>query len=148
MVYLSPVGDQVLSLRLAGGEAHAPFVAVCLAGPHPPVLWHDAIVDGPLEEPKLAGCRDTRQKKETGRKRGTVRQTEKERAVRETSGEFHTGRGVEAAETLQIQKAKEPSFPRRSELEKETIGIGVRGRRSSGRNRISQRREKVVRGNL
>ena len=106
MVYLSPVGDQVLSLRPAGWEAHAPFVAVCLADPHPLVLWHDAIVDGPLEEPKLAGCRDTKQKKETGRKRGTVRQTEKERAVRETSGEFHTGRGVEAAETLQIQKAR------------------------------------------
>ena len=56
MVYLSPVGDQVLSLRLAGWEAHAPFVAVCLADPHPLVLWHDAIVDGPPEEPKLAGC--------------------------------------------------------------------------------------------
>ena len=56
MVYLCPVGDQVLSLRLAGWEAHASFVAVCLADPHPPVLWHDAIVDSPLEEPKLARC--------------------------------------------------------------------------------------------
>ena len=53
MLHLCPVSDPILFLRLLELKAQVELVALSLAYPHPLMLWHDSIIDGPLEESKL-----------------------------------------------------------------------------------------------
>lgn len=52
MLHFCPVGDPILFLRLLRLEAQVKLIALSLADPHPPVLWHYPVVDGALEESK------------------------------------------------------------------------------------------------
>lgn len=60
MLHLCPVGDPVLFLWLLRLISQIELIALSLANSHPPVLWHYPIVDGSLEESKLAGKKKMR----------------------------------------------------------------------------------------
>lgn len=53
MLHFCPVGDPILFLWLLRLKAQIELIALSLADFHPPVLWHDPVVDGSLEEAKL-----------------------------------------------------------------------------------------------
>lgn len=54
MLHLCPVGDPVLFLWLLWLKSQIKLIALSSANSHPAVLWHYTVVDGSLEEPKLA----------------------------------------------------------------------------------------------
>lgn len=55
MLHLSPVCDPVLSLWILGLKSKIELIALSLANLHPLMLWHDPVIDSPLEESKLVG---------------------------------------------------------------------------------------------
>lgn len=54
-LHFCPVGDPVLFLWLLKLKSQIELIALSPANFHPLVLWHYPIVDGSLEESKLAG---------------------------------------------------------------------------------------------
>lgn len=59
-LHLCPVCDPVLLLWLLRLKPQIELIALSLADPHPLVLWHYPVIDGALEESKLAGREDER----------------------------------------------------------------------------------------
>ena len=55
MLHLCPVGDPVLFLWLLRLKSQIELIALSPSNFHPLVLWHYPVVDGSLEESKLAG---------------------------------------------------------------------------------------------